>query len=1050
MSLKNYRLSVAECQNKKKPTPTNPRYTHFVQTMFTAGDVDQFNRQRVKKSLIAQPIPDFSKNLYEKVIFPEIWEKHKNLTSEAVNNTFLYLFDKFKKGIFVRIHNNKLECFIPFSNAHFYNDFSNTIRIDPKFTTVDKFIEYIGSLQNYRIRQKIKPVNEWFANNSLIRFDYTETDNNTTVLYDMLITLCKERKVPDIEFFINRRDYPHFRKDGCEPYEQIYGNKQPLKSHNYEKYSPIIGFSGNKHFADILMPTYEDWARAVYQETATSNETGKVFLRACQTYPKIIPQIPWESKIKKAVFRGSTTGTGVSNGVDGKEEPVNQRLLAYVIAEKNKDLIDYGITKWNLRPRKLYNYKYLETIAPQDPKKPYFLANRLDLQQQSEYKYILNLEGNVAAYRLSYELSSGSVILLAKSKWEMWYTRMLKPYVHYVPVQENLSDLTTQIIWCIKNDEKCHEIAKNAKRFYDIYLGTAGVLDFWQKRLWHMSEAIGVYSYFPDLVTLNVLNEIRLLYTSTPLRGNTEYSSQTVQTLASHRCIGLLQGIMKVLQSSASIKNAKSLNQSRLNFVKQLYKSTGSVVNLYTIHGFKVIGKTGYTDVKRLENAHESFIGINTINSLVAKLPHFCYVFGILDNNGDTPKTTFLEYIDGISFFQWLKSPQYNFRQLLSILMQINLSLYVAQNSAGFVHNDLYPWNIMVTTPNSLFYTYSVTPFGAPKQINYYIDTNTVLSMTPDIIPVIVDYGKSRSVVFEKGWGLIDHGFSNSYRHGQLHDTLTLLYSVLNILAHEKRLTTEETSLLEFAKQIGVPDYDNIERWSRFGMLFDFTSMPNAPVSKRNNQPITPKNFVDFIITKTPPSKCPTINKLHLEANNFNYVMNYGPNPLFVQTFLKTGSRIQALHEVVKSINYSKFPSRNVFFTQIQKALANRHLLWLNSEFEKKETPLWLKNQWETVKKVFDIYSFNTKEIQQFDIKPPKEIYFDENISMETISKLILSIDTQDWISIIDVIIDVYLFKDAQLNESYLKLCNINRFELFNKIASHCTLYKLSALIEKS
>jgi len=1056
MSFENYRLSVDECQIKKKPTNTNPRYKNFVQTMFTAGDIEQFNRSRIKKTLTTCVTPDFNDNIYKEVVFPEIWEKNKNLTSEAVNNTFLYLFNKFKKGIFVRIYNNKLECFIPFSNAHYYNDFSSLIRINPKYTNrtsksgavegVTRFIEYIASLQNYRVKQKIKPVNEWFANNSLVRFDYTETDNNTAVLYDLLVTLCNERYVPDVEFFINRRDYPQFRKDGCEPYDQIYGDHQPLLSHNFEKYSPIISFSGNNRFADILMPTYEDWARAVYQET------GKVFLRSCQTYPEIKMQVPWKSKIKKAVFRGSTTGTGVSNGIDGKPEPVNQRLLAYVISEYNKSFIDYGITKWNLRPRKLYRYPYLETIEPQDKKNPYLLANRLNLQQQSEYKYILNLEGNVAAYRLSYELSSGSVILLAKSKWKMWYTNMIKPYVHYVPVQEDLTDLITQIKWCIENDEKCSQIAQNAKFFYDTYLSTKGVLDFWQARLWHISEATGAYSYFPDLVTVSVLNEVKSLNmsrTSVPPKGLHSYSNQTVQNLTSHRCIGLLQGIMKVLQNSSMVISFKSTNPSNMSFVKQLYRNTGSVINLYTLHGFKLIGKTGYNDVKLLENAHENFIGIKTINSLVSKLPHFCYVFGSIDNTNDTPKTIFLEYIEGISLFQWLKSPQYNFKHLLSILVQINLALYVAQNSVGFVHNDLYPWNVMVSSFNSLFCAYSGTPLSAPKPIHYYINTETVLAMTPEIIPVIVDYGKSRSVVYEKEWGLIDHGFSNNYRHGQLQDTLSLLYSVLNVLTYEKKLTIEEAGLLQFAKQIGVPDYDNIERWSRFGMLFDFTSLPNAPVNKKNNQPITPKHFVDFILTMTSPAQRPEVYKINLEYKKFDYVMEYGPNPLFVEHFLKTGNRTNALHEVVKTVNHSKIQQQNVFFTEILKSLFNRHLLWLNLEFNKPETPYWLKKQWAVVSKVFNVYSFDQQDQPLFDIKPPQEIYFNENVSAETILKLNLKLDQQDWITIIDGIIDAHLFRAVKLNEAYLTLCNTNRFELLNRVASHCTLNKL-VIIERN
>jgi serine/threonine protein kinase len=570
------------------------------------------------------------------------------------------------------------------------------------------------------------------------------------------------------------------------------------------------------------------------------------------------------------------------------------------------------------------------------------------------------------------------------------------------------------------------------------------VLDFWQARLWHMSDAIGAYSYFPDLVTSNVLSELKILNTSAPLEIKS-YSSQTIQNLHSHRCIGLLQGIMRVFRNSPlSIRSERTISPSNISFVKQLYKSSGSVINLYTLHGFRLIGKTGTNDVKLLENVHESFIGIKSINSLVAKLPHFCYVFGSISNNADTPKTIFLEYIDGISMFQWLKSPQYNFKHLLTILVQINLALHVAQNSTGFVHNDLYPWNIMLSGYNSLYCAYSGTSLSAPKQVHYYINTRTILSVAPEIIPVIVDYGKSRAIVYEKDWGLIDHGFSNSYRHGQLVDTLSLLYSILNVLAYEKRLTSNEAQLLQFAKQIGIPDYDNIERWSRFGQLYDFTSAPRAPINKKNNEPITPKHFVDFILTTASPVHRPEVHKINLEYKKFEPVMEYGPNPLFVENFLKTGSRTNALHEVVKNINYSRFPPYNMFFTEIFKSLANRHLLWLNTEFNKPETPFWLQKQWNVVSKVFNVYSFTQYIQPQFAINPPKEIYFDENVSLETILKLKLVLDQQDWITIIDGIIDVYLFRVAPLNESYTNLCNINRFELFNKVASHCTLHKLS------
>jgi hypothetical protein len=41
----------------------------------------------------------------------------------------------------------------------------------------------------------------------------------------------------------------------------------------------------------------------------------------------------------------------------------------------------------------------------------------------------------------------------------MWFTPLLKEYVHYIPIKEDLSDLIQKIKWCKENDDKCKKIA---------------------------------------------------------------------------------------------------------------------------------------------------------------------------------------------------------------------------------------------------------------------------------------------------------------------------------------------------------------------------------------------------------------------------------------------------------------------------------------------------------------------------------------------------------------------------------------------------------------
>ena len=124
--------------------------------------------------------------------------------------------------------------------------------------------------------------------------------------------------------------------------------------------------------------------------------------------------------------------------------------------------LDAGITNWNVRPRKLIDSPYLQTIDVDSL--PFGLVKRLTPKEQSEYKYIIHIDGHVSAFRLSYELSMNSVILLVDSKWKIWFSDMIKPYVHYVPVNSDLSNIYDQIKWCKENDEKCKQIAENAKK----------------------------------------------------------------------------------------------------------------------------------------------------------------------------------------------------------------------------------------------------------------------------------------------------------------------------------------------------------------------------------------------------------------------------------------------------------------------------------------------------------------------------------------------------------------------------------------------------------
>ena len=75
------------------------------------------------------------------------------------------------------------------------------------------------------------------------------------------------------------------------------------------------------------------------------------------------------------------------------------------------------------------------------------------------------------------------------SKYYLWFSHLLKPQIHYIPVDEKLTDLISQIKWCRENDEKCEIISNNARNFYNKYLSKDGIFDYLQNILVNIKKS---------------------------------------------------------------------------------------------------------------------------------------------------------------------------------------------------------------------------------------------------------------------------------------------------------------------------------------------------------------------------------------------------------------------------------------------------------------------------------------------------------------------------------------------------------------------------------
>lgn len=783
---------------------SNQRYKTFCQVNFTAGDEEQFTLYRYPKNNPDEKhitIPEQNRFKDMEIASGNLYT---DICAAEVTNTFKYIFHKFKKGIFVKIVNNELKVFLPFSNANFQNEWSHLIKIDPKYYDKLEYFRHITEIEGYKFNSKNINMfsNGWYANNCLIRYEYPvgETDTNIPCLKDMLTELCKHRTVPDIEFFINKRDFPLLTHNKTEPYTHIWGDNKPLVSHCYNKYAPIMSMSSNEHYSDVLIPTYDDWIR-------TQQIKSKYYTRASQNYPEKF-DIEWDSKKPMAVFRGSSTGYGVT-------VKDNQRLLACKIGLDNPELIDAGITKWNVRPKKYTNSSYLVNIEPKNI--PFKISKTMTPYEQSRYKYIIHIDGHTTSFRLSLELAMGSVILMVKSDWKMWYSEFLKPYVHYIPVKADLSDLVDQIKWCVNNDDACKQIANCALDFYNYYLTEDGILDHLQHTLISIKTQIGNYRYLEtDPLLVQYENEKYILNNIIQPKYNTN-----ITLTQRKRSQGYLQLIKEIL-------NYKTPKQSEI-----VFKNKQSEIILCTIDGIAMNMKTSTNSLKIKEYVHEAFVALNCTNSLSHMIPNFSYVYKV--DHSDTDCTMYTEHTIGRTLQGYIKSDIFSFKCFLEILVQISLALEIAQREFCFVHYDMTPWNIVIKD-NSV------------GNITQYPILDSTYIVNSKVTPVIIDFGKSHVVHDLKQYGYMRRFGFNTYL-----DIVTLLItSVYEIVMNVNLCKKDFYTLLNLINFISGTKFCP-DRFTNSKQLKEFLHREKKYAylisdNKDSLSHITPMMFYEYII----------------------------------------------------------------------------------------------------------------------------------------------------------------------------------------------------------
>jgi len=436
------------------------RFSHAVTTAVTWDEVIELCFERVPQARAYEPYAPAS--AYTKL--ESMRERLHAFQGTDAERTAKILWRTARSFVFVRLHQNAVERFVPCANANFRNDWAR-----PSKAERTKREQHFSRKWQHVPREDILPDDRWWSNGHVlcnVMPPDVQSDKHLLALRDMLQTVCNERGAPDCEFFVTPRDAPMVRRDGRAP--------NPFITHGpacrgATSLLPVFCFYGGPDYFDVPCPLASDWARAM---------RGRDFGgRAVAPSPR---QLAWASKRPQAVWRGSLTGAGT-------DVATNPRMALLRKAAKST-LIDAAATSANAGRDKVHPISgQITSVNPSRWKtaRENFVPFHV---QQETFRYMLVLDGHSAPDRLGPALGGMQVVLRAQSHpWvhgpHTWLDAFLQPDVHYVQLLPDASDAEYHVSLLEQDTKTALKIACRARAFYLKHCTYTGILDWWQDAL---------------------------------------------------------------------------------------------------------------------------------------------------------------------------------------------------------------------------------------------------------------------------------------------------------------------------------------------------------------------------------------------------------------------------------------------------------------------------------------------------------------------------------------------------------------------------------------
>jgi hypothetical protein len=100
-----------------------------------------------------------------------------------------------------------------------------------------------------------------------------------------------------------------------------------------------------------------------------------------------------------------------------------------------------------------------------------WLKPKISIAAHLKYKFILSLEGNDVATNLKWIMSSNSIAVMPRPRYETWFMEgRLVPDQHYILIKDDYSDLEERLEYYIAHPAEAAQIVENANKYVRQFL----------------------------------------------------------------------------------------------------------------------------------------------------------------------------------------------------------------------------------------------------------------------------------------------------------------------------------------------------------------------------------------------------------------------------------------------------------------------------------------------------------------------------------------------------------------------------------------------------